>query len=47
MIPPADPAFQASSPEQEVEALKSQSQMLAQQLSAIQQRLEQLENKGE
>jgi len=46
MMPPADLAFQASSPEQEIEALKAQSEMLAQQLSAIQQRLEQLENKG-
>jgi len=39
MIPPADPAFQASSPEQEIETLRAQ-------LSAIEQRLEQLENKG-
>jgi predicted Fe-Mo cluster-binding NifX family protein len=47
MMPPVSPPPQPQSPEQEVEALKAQSQMLAQQLSDIQQRLEDLEKKGE
>jgi len=45
MMPPVGPTPQSLSPEQELDALKTQSQMLAQQLSAIQQRIEELENK--
>jgi predicted Fe-Mo cluster-binding NifX family protein len=43
MMPPTQPL----NPEQEVEALKSQSQMLAQQLAEIQRRIEELEKKGQ
>ena len=46
MMPPVSPPPQSQSPEQELEALKTQSQMLAQQLSDIQQRIEELEKKG-
>jgi len=46
MMPVAGPAPQPASPEQEIEALKAQSQMLAQQLSEIQRRIEKLEGKG-
>lgn len=42
----AGPASQPASPEQEIEALKAQSQMLAQQLSEIQHRIEDLEKEG-
>jgi len=40
IMPVAGPAPQPASPEQEIEALKTQSQMLAQQLSEIQRRIE-------
>jgi predicted Fe-Mo cluster-binding NifX family protein len=43
MMPQAAP--QAMSPEQEVEALKSQAQMMSQQLSEIQRRIEELEKR--
>ncbi len=42
---PFTPAPQASGPEQELDELKNQSEMLAQQLSAIQQRIEEMEKK--
>ncbi|TRZ96106.1 MAG: dinitrogenase iron-molybdenum cofactor biosynthesis protein [Dehalococcoidia bacterium] len=42
MMPPVSPAPQPMTPEQEVESLKAQSQILAQQLSDIQQRIEEL-----
>ena len=45
MMPPVSPAPQPPSPEQEIEALKAHSQMLAQQLSEIQRRIEELEKK--
>ena len=45
MMLPVSPTPQPLSPEQELDALKTQSQMLAQQLSAIQQRIEELEKK--
>ena len=45
MMPMATPPPQPASPEQEIEALKSQSQMLAQQLSEIQRHIEELERK--
>jgi len=45
MMPPVGPTPQPPSPEQELDALKTQSQMLVQQLSAIQQRIEELEKK--
>ncbi|MBA7671671.1 hypothetical protein ES703_79831 [subsurface metagenome] len=44
MMPPFSPA--PISPEQEVEALKAQSQMLTQQLSEIERRIKELEKKG-
>ena len=40
IMPVAGPAPQPASPEQEIEALKTQTQMLAQQLSEIQRRIE-------
>jgi hypothetical protein len=46
MMPPAGPAPQTPGQEQEIEALKAQSQMLAQQLTEIAKRLERLEKKG-
>ena len=46
MMPPAGPAPQSPIREQEIEALKAQSQMLAQQLTEIEHRIEQLEKKG-
>jgi len=46
IMPVAGPAPQPASPEQEIEALKTQAQMLAQQLSEIQRRIEKLEGKG-
>ena len=45
MMPPVAPAPQPSSPEQELETLKSQSQALARQLAEIQQRIEELRQK--
>ncbi len=45
MMPPTGPAPRFSSPEQEIEALKTQSQMLAQQLNEIQRRIEELGKK--
>jgi predicted Fe-Mo cluster-binding NifX family protein len=45
MTPPVSPAPQPPSPQQELEALKTQSQVLAQQLTEIQRRIEELENK--
>ena len=45
MTPPVSPAPQPPSPQQELEALKAQSQVLAQQLTEIQRRIEELENK--
>ena len=47
MRPMATPPPQLASPEQELEALKAQSQMLAQQLADLQRRIEELEKKGE
>ena len=47
IMPVAGPAPQPTSPEQEIEALKAQSQMLAQQLSEIQRRIEELGKKEE
>lgn len=46
MMPPAGPAPQPPSQEQGLEELKAQSQMLAQQLTEIQHRIEELERKG-
>jgi len=45
MMPPVNPAPQPPSPEQELEVLKAQSEMLAQQLSEIQRRIEELGKK--
>jgi predicted Fe-Mo cluster-binding NifX family protein len=45
MMPPAGPAPQTPGQEQDIEALKAQSQMLAQQLTEIAKRLERLEKK--
>ena len=45
IMPVTGPAPQPASPEQEIEALKAQSQMLAQQLSEIQRRIEELGKK--
>ena len=45
VTPPVSPAPQHPSPEQGIEALKAQSQMLAQQLTEIQRRIEELEKK--
>lgn len=42
MIPMAGPASQPASPEQELEVLKAQSQMLAQQLADLQRHIEEL-----
>jgi hypothetical protein len=44
-MPAAGPAPQPASPEQGIEALEAQSQMLAQQLSEIQRRIEELGKK--
>jgi hypothetical protein len=46
MMPPVSPTPQPTTPEQELEVLKTQSQMLAQQLAEIQRRIEELEKKG-
>jgi len=43
----AGPISQAESPGQELEVLKAQSQMLAQQLAEIQRRIENLEKEGQ
>jgi prefoldin subunit 5 len=45
MMPPAGPIPQAQSPEQEIEMIKSTTEMLRQQLDAIQRRIEELEGK--
>ena len=45
MMPSASPISQPPNPEQELEALKAQSQALAQQLSEIQRHIEELEQK--
>ena len=45
-MPPVSQAPQPQSSEQELEALKAQSQLLAQQLSDIQRGIEELEKKG-
>jgi len=45
IMPGVGPTSQPASPEQEIEALKAQSQMLAQQLSEIQRRIEELGKK--
>jgi len=45
-MPPVSPAPQPVSPEEELEALKAQSQALAQQLSEIQRRIEEMGKKG-
>ena len=47
IMPPVTPVPQTPSPEQELEALKAQSQVLAQQLSELQRHIEELEKKGE
>jgi len=44
-MPPVSPPPQPQSPEQELEELKTQSQALAQQLSEMQQRIQELEKK--
>ena len=46
MMPMASPTPPPISPEQELETLKAQSQVLAQQLTEMQQRIEELEKKG-
>jgi len=46
-MPPVSPVPEPSNPEQGLEALKAQSQMLAQQLTEIQRRIEEMEKKGE
>jgi chaperonin cofactor prefoldin len=43
---PTGPAPQPQNPEQELSALKAQSQALAQQLNDIQRRIDELEKKG-
>jgi len=47
MMPPISQAPEPQSPREELQALKTQSQMLAQQLSEIQRRIEELEKKRE
>ena len=47
IMSPITPVPQTPSPEQELEALKAQSQVLAQQLSELQRRIKELEKKGE
>jgi len=46
MMSPASPTPQSPTPEQDIEMLRAQSQMLAQQLSEIQRSIEELEKKG-
>jgi predicted Fe-Mo cluster-binding NifX family protein len=45
MTPPTGPAPQVQSPEQELDALKDQSQILAEQLAEIQHRIDELDKK--
>ena len=45
MMPPVGPTHQDLGPEQGLDSLKTQSQMLAQQLSEIRRRIEGLEKK--
>jgi len=45
MMPPASPMPQDQNPEQDIQALKAQSQALAEQLSDIQRQIEKLEDK--
>jgi hypothetical protein len=45
MVPPVSPTLQQVGPEQELEELKNKSEMLAQQLSEIQLRIEELAKK--
>jgi hypothetical protein len=45
MTPATGPAPQAQSPEQELDALKAQSQVLAEQLAEIQRRIDELDKK--
>jgi hypothetical protein len=45
MAAPTGPAPQPQSPEQELDALKAQSQAMAQQLAEIQRRIDELEKK--
>ena len=47
IMPSVTPVPQTPSPEQGLEALKAQSQVLAQQLSELQRRIKELEKKGE
>jgi len=47
VMPMAGPVLQPASPEQEIEMLKAQSQILAQQLADIQRRIEDLQRKEE
>jgi predicted Fe-Mo cluster-binding NifX family protein len=46
IMPSASPPLQPQNPEQELDMLKNQSQALAQQLSDIQQRIDELQKKG-
>jgi len=46
MMPPASPISQPLSPDQELEALRAQSQVLTEQLAEIQRSIEELEKKG-
>ena len=46
MMPPASPISQPPSPDQELEALRAQSQVLTEQLAEIQRSIEELEKKG-
>jgi len=45
MVPPVGPAPQSTSPEQDLEALRAQAQMLTQQLTELQRHIEELEKK--
>jgi len=46
MMPPASPISQPPSPDQELEALRAQAQVMAQQLAEVQRSIEELEKKG-
>jgi len=46
MAPDVGPGPQPTSPEQEIEVLKTQAQVLAEQLSEIQRRIDELGKKG-
>jgi len=46
MMPPASPISQPPSPDQELETLRAQAQVMAQQLAEIQRSIEELEKKG-